>query len=151
MASSAACCAEKDTRGIITDARGEQYNGMFEDNNHLYRFTDKVRYSPYKAKRPPKKERSQAPKGEKETTRTAATQKRTLSTIYQDEPNEDWSVANTVLSQVALERPTRATMAKKKDLLKRELTLGHFLLFHSIFHVNWKIISPSLDCRVKVL
>lgn len=69
---------------------------MFEDNNHLYRFTDKVRYSPYKAKRPPKNERSQAPKSEKETTRTVAAQKRTLSTIYQDEPTEDWSVSNTV-------------------------------------------------------
>ena len=89
-------CSKFLKNGIITDARGKQYNGMFEDNNHLYRFTDKVRYSPYKAKRPPKNERSQAPKSEKETTRTVAAQKRTLGTIYQDEPTEDWSVAKTV-------------------------------------------------------
>ncbi|KAJ7377036.1 GTPase activator [Desmophyllum pertusum] len=50
--------------GIITDARGAQYNGMFENNSHLYRFTDKARYSPYKISRPPRNEKHLAQKAE---------------------------------------------------------------------------------------
>ena len=75
--------------GIITDARGKQYNGTFEDNNHLYRFTEKARYSPYKATRSPRNEQPLAPKQGKGATKKGLEQHRVLNTIYQDETTEE--------------------------------------------------------------
>lgn len=70
--------------GIITDARGAQYNGMFENNNHLYRFTDKARYSPYKISRPPRNEKHLAQKGEIAMDEAAPIETGRLNTIYKD-------------------------------------------------------------------
>ena len=36
-------CSKFLKNGIITDARGKQYNGMFEDNNHLYYTSHELR------------------------------------------------------------------------------------------------------------
>ena len=72
--------------GIISDARGKRYNGTFEDNSHLYRFTEKARYSPYKATRSSKNEKPVAPRSE---ARTALVETGKLNTIYQDEIIEE--------------------------------------------------------------
>lgn len=74
--------------GIITDARGKQYNGMFEDNNHLYRFTDKARYSPYKTSLSPRKEKPLAKNSEKKRKETAPIESGCLNTIYKDETSD---------------------------------------------------------------
>ena len=75
-------CSKFLKNGIISDARGKQYNGTFEDNSHLYRFTDKARYSPYKTSRSPKNEKPLAPKSEKAT---ALVKTGKLNSIYQDD------------------------------------------------------------------
>lgn len=76
--------------GIITDARGKQYNGMFEDNNHLYRFTDKARYSPYKTSLSPRKEKPLVQKSVKTRKETASIETECLNTIYKDETTSDF-------------------------------------------------------------
>lgn len=77
--------------GIISDARGKQYsNGMFEDNNHLYRFTDNVRYSPYKASRSPRNEEPLAQRREKTQKETVSIATGSLNTIYKDELKADF-------------------------------------------------------------
>lgn len=75
-------CSKFLKNGIISDARGKQYNGTFEDNNHLYRFTDKARYSPYKTSRSPKNEKPLAPKSDNAT---ALIKTGKLNIIYQDD------------------------------------------------------------------
>lgn len=81
-------CSKFLKNGIISDARGKRYNGTFDDNNHLYRFTDKARYSPYKATRSAKNEKPVAPRSE---ARTALVETRKQNTIYQDEIIEEES------------------------------------------------------------
>ena len=68
--------------GILTDARGKQYNGMFEDNNHLYRFSDRARYSPYKTTLSPKGEK---PLEQKTRDKGATSEDKGLNLIYKDE------------------------------------------------------------------
>lgn len=82
-------CSKFLKNGIITDARGKQYNGIFEDNSHLYRFTDKARYSPYKTTRSSKNVKPLAEKSELGTDTKAKVQTGRLNTIYQDEVAED--------------------------------------------------------------
>ena len=76
--------------GIITDARGKQYNGMFEDNNHLYRFTDNVRYSPYKTSRSPRNEKALAHKIENAKNETVPSETEHSNTVYKDETRVDF-------------------------------------------------------------
>ena len=74
--------------GIISDAiRGEEYNEAFEDNGHLYRFTDKTRYSPYKTTRSPNKGETLTQKIDMRTGLP-----KTGYTIYQDEKISDLKV-----------------------------------------------------------
>ena len=75
--------------GIITDARGKQYNGTFEDNSHLYRFTDKVRYSPYKTSCSPRNEKALAPKIENTKNVTVPSETKHSNAIYKDETTVD--------------------------------------------------------------
>lgn len=84
-------CSKFLKNGIIVDARGKQYNGTFEDNNHLYRFTDKARYAPYKTTRSPNSAKPVSRKSETRTdiTATVETSTRRLNTIYQDEAGEE--------------------------------------------------------------
>lgn len=70
--------------GILTDARGKQYNEVFEDNSHLYRFTQKVRYSPYKTNRSPKSVKPLPQKSEKTRDKGVASENGRLNVIYQD-------------------------------------------------------------------
>ena len=75
--------------GIITDARGKQYNGniIFEDNNHLFRFADKGRYSPYKTSCSPRNEKSSAPvpKIENAKKETIPSETKHSNIIYKDD------------------------------------------------------------------
>lgn len=68
--------------GILTDARGKQYNGMFEDNNHLYRFSDKARYSPYKTTQSLKSEK---PVEQKARDEGKTSEDKVMNSIYKDE------------------------------------------------------------------
>ena len=74
--------------GIITDARGKQYNGniVFEDNNHLFRFADKVRYSPYKTSCTPRNEKALALKIENAKNETVSSETKHSTIIYKDDP-----------------------------------------------------------------
>jgi len=76
--------------GIITDARGKQYNGMFEDNNHLYRFADKVRYSPYKTNCSPRNEEALAQKIQNGKNETVPSETKHSNTIYRDKITVDF-------------------------------------------------------------
>ena len=73
--------------GIITDARGKQYNRniMFEDNNHLFRFADKVRYSPYKTTCSPRNEKAVAHKTKDAKNETASIETKHSIIIYKDD------------------------------------------------------------------
>ena len=76
--------------GIITDARGKQYNGtvMFEDNNHLFRFADKGRYSPYKTSCSPRNEKAPAHKIENAKNATVASETKHSNVIYKDDTDD---------------------------------------------------------------
>jgi len=98
--------------GIITDARGKQYNGMFEDNNHLYRFTDKVRNFPFKASRSPRNEKVLEHKTEKAKNDTVPSENKHSITIYKDEMKADFKE----LQQE--DRPTRSVREGHKYNLR---------------------------------
>ncbi|XP_068677253.1 DEP domain-containing protein 1B-like isoform X1 [Montipora foliosa] len=81
-------CTKFLKNGIIADAiHGDQYDGTFEDNGHLYRFTDKTRYSPYKTLRSPRKEKPLTPKID-----NRAGLAQTSYTIYEDETANELKV-----------------------------------------------------------
>ena len=99
-------CSKFLKNGIISDARGKRYNGTFEDNNHLYRFTDKARYSPYKTTRSAKNEKPVAPRSE---ARTALVENGKLNTIYQDEIIEEESEREHKATSATISTPSFKT------------------------------------------
>ena len=98
--------------GIITDARGKQYNGMFEGNNHLYRFADKVRYSPYKTSCSPRTEKALAQKIENGKHETVPSETKHSNTIYKDETTVDFKELQ------PKDRPTRSVRKEHKYNLR---------------------------------
>lgn len=83
-------CQKFIKNGIITDARGKQYNGMFEDNNHLYRFTDKVRYSPYETSRSLRNEKALAHEIERAKNGGVPNETKHSNAIYKDKTTADF-------------------------------------------------------------
>ena len=129
-------CSKFLKNGIISDAiRGEQYNGTFEDNGHLYRFTDKTRYSPYKTTRSPNKEETLT---QKINMRTGLPQ--TGCTIYQDEKNSDLKVEDRAASHSV---STPSLRSKAYNLRPKPLSTSRTPLVNKL-----NILSASkLDSR----
>lgn len=129
-------CSKFLKNGIISDAiRGEQYNGTFEDNGHLYRFTDKTRYSPYKTTRSPNKGETLT---QKINMRTGLPQ--TGCTIYQDEKNSDLKVEDRAASHSV---STPSLRSKAYNLRPKPLSTSRTPLVNKL-----NILSASkLDSR----